>query len=286
MGLVFQGVQAGNQDNQDNQDKLVAVKVQFNDMKGLFNELLLVNKIAISSRPRMKSRVNVPFDTFVLPVRETRGLFGDNPVGVLVSKYLNACSMGDYVAEYVGTQLVQHSPINQSYVMHFAVECARALEELHAVGIVHRDVSPDNFCLNFDQQAPCKLEPGVFPDVYLIDLGLARLMSRKGKHKPEPQKGFSGSPRYASLAAHLRQEQGFRDDLEALAYVFYSFLYGKKLPWANLSRDISESEKEKMRIEGKSKIPKEIRQYVLACRSLRIDEVPADYVKFVQAVWQ
>jgi casein kinase I family protein HRR25 len=54
-------------------------------------------------------------------------------------------------------------------------------------------------------------------------------------------KSFTGTTRYASIAAHVGHEIGRKDDLESLLYVMiycikgYSFfpIYGSKLPWQN-----------------------------------------------------
>lgn len=44
------------------------------------------------------------------------------------------------------------------------------------------------------------------------------------------KKGFIGTPRYASISAHLGQDQSKKDDIESLLYNL-AYLYYKKLPW-------------------------------------------------------
>lgn len=46
----------------------------------------------------------------------------------------------------------------------------------------------------------------------------------------QKKKGFIGTPRYASISAHLGQDQSKKDDIESLLYNL-AFLYFKSLPW-------------------------------------------------------
>merc|ERR1719362_1130408 len=103
----------------------------------------------------------------------------------------------------------------------------RRLEDLHALGIIHRDVKPDNFALGRGVQSNV---------VYLIDFGLAKqyYCHKAERHIPYIEnKGLTGTAQYASVNVHLGIEQSRRDDIQALGYTLLYFLRGD-LPWQKL----------------------------------------------------
>ncbi|KAF8479419.1 kinase-like domain-containing protein [Gautieria morchelliformis] len=69
------------------------------------------------------------------------------------------------------------------------------------------------------------------------DLGMAKVYrDERGLHTPwRTNKGFWGNPRYASIAAHEGNEQGRRNDMEALAYILIDCLQGD-LPWPPIQK--------------------------------------------------
>ena len=81
----------------------------------------------------------------------------------------------------------------------------------------------------------------------LIDFGIS--YSLKSEKEFKEIKGFIGTPRYASIAAHNNQWQTKKDDLEAFFYVL-AFCYFKKLPWFKLHVE----EKEKLKAIMKKKM--------------------------------
>lgn len=109
-----------------------------------------------------------------------------------------------------------------SRFLAIARSCLRALESIHARGLIHRDVKSANFCYK-DQSGQ--------EEVCIIDFGFCRpidqdLRNRNGREVED----FVGTPDYASHQALRGLPQRSFDDLESLAYTFLE-LYLGKLPW-------------------------------------------------------
>ncbi len=147
--------------------------------------------------------------------------------------------------------------------------------------------------------------------VYAIDFGLAKKFRDPRTHQHIPyreNKNLTGTARYASINTHLGIEQGRRDDLEALGYIFVYFYRGI-LPWQGLKAKTKAQKYEKISEKklstpvdelckgspGKYEqlpvgtlmrlvlIPAEFATYVNYCRSLRFEEKP-DYAYLRQLI--
>ena len=120
-----------------------------------------------------------------------------------------------------------------------AKQMIRAIQHLHTIGILHRDVKPGNFCIGRDTPA---LQ--YRPICHLIDFGLSRRFMEPGGtiRQARTNVGFRGTARYASLAAHqgrvhiTNKELGRVDDLWSLFYMLVEFLTGS-LPWKGHEKD-------------------------------------------------
>lgn len=111
------------------------------------------------------------------------------------------------------------------------------IETFHCKNLIHRDIKPENFVIGYND----------FSTLHLIDFGLSKYYKdTHGKHIPwVEKKGIIGTARYASVNAHLGNEQSRRDDLEGIGYVLVYFAKGK-LPWMNIQTDAKQDKYNKI----------------------------------------
>jgi len=111
----------------------------------------------------------------------------------------------------------------------FAVDIVRqilaGLGVVHAVGLVHRDIKPDNvFLCGTNRERPL---------VKLIDLGIAKVLATRDGRAPDPlcietQIGRTvGTPRFFSPEQARGQAVDARSDLYATALVLYVLVAGR-----------------------------------------------------------
>jgi predicted Ser/Thr protein kinase len=104
--------------------------------------------------------------------------------------------------------------INEADAVRYLRQIASALEEVHNVGILHRDLKPGNIMLRNDNT------------VALIDFGLAKRMRLK--------LDITGSGEIFGTPYYMSPEQGhgngidLRSDIYSLGVIFYEMLTGEK----------------------------------------------------------
>ncbi|TPX66583.1 hypothetical protein SpCBS45565_g04336 [Spizellomyces sp. 'palustris'] len=120
-------------------------------------------------------------------------------------------------------------------VTEMALQMLQAIQALHGIGVVHRDIKPGNFCVGPDY-SPDKGLAGA--RVYMIDFGLSRkFINGYGTiREARPKVGFRGTSRYASLRAHKGQDLGPVDDMWTFFYLLVEFITGS-LPWRGKEKD-------------------------------------------------
>lgn len=154
------------------------------------------------------------------------------------------------------------------------------IADVHARGFIHRDISPSNFMLGGAEAGS---------RVHLIDFGQAkksaggRLVLAGRGQRLSVCRPVVGTPRFASVFAHAGVEPAFRDDLEALGYMWVYLARGR-LPWQGI-RDFAGPAKiariGQLKVETPLEalcdgLPEEFAGYLAYARALRPQDVP-DY---------
>lgn len=126
----------------------------------------------------------------------------------------------------ISRELSLDGPLSSDRVIHIAQQMCGALDCAHAMGLIHRDLKPDNVML---------VQRGSDPDVVkVLDFGLAKLVSEPGTGfetamslTPLTRQGMVfGTPEYMSPEQAMDESLTPASDLYALGVVMYEMLTG------------------------------------------------------------
>jgi serine/threonine-protein kinase len=120
-------------------------------------------------------------------------------------------------------RVIDQGPLAPQRVMKLLIQCCASLAEAHSIGIIHRDIKPDNvFVLNLAGS----------PDfVKLLDFSVAKLMQENNQVRTQAGVVF-GTPQYMSPEQGRGMTLDPRSDLYALGILGYEMLTGR-LPFHN-----------------------------------------------------
>jgi serine/threonine-protein kinase len=140
----------------------------------------------------------------------------DDGLAYLVMEYLDGTSLNEVIAR---------GPMPVSRVADILEQCCAALARAHDLGVIHRDIKPDNVYL---------LERAGRKDfVKILDFGLARLLQETAG---AARGAVFGTPEYMSPEQTLGAEATAQSDLYSLGVVFYEMLTGR-LPFEGPGRN-------------------------------------------------
>jgi eukaryotic-like serine/threonine-protein kinase len=140
----------------------------------------------------------------------------DDGLAYLVMELLDGTPLNEVIAR---------GPMPVSRTADIIEQCCAALARAHDLGVIHRDLKPDNVFL---------LERGGRKDfVKILDFGLARLMQETAA---AARGAVFGTPEYMSPEQTLGAEATAASDLYSLGIVFYEMLTGR-LPFEGPGRN-------------------------------------------------
>lgn len=130
--------------------------------------------------------------------------FEENNTAYIVMEFLDGCTLGEYVQQN-GMKTWKES-------VEIVLHICDALSEIHKVGIIHRDISPDNIFM---------CENGA---VKLIDFGAARFaQNMESNYTVILKPGFAPAEQYTQIS-----EQGPWTDVYAVGATLYYLVTGRK----------------------------------------------------------
>lgn len=153
-------------------------------------------------------------------------------------------------------------------ILTLTIRIIKSIEYIHNLGIIHRDIKPNNFIIGNDYK------------IYVVDFGLSKKWFKNGQHiKLNVGRSMIGTARYTSKNIHCGIEASRRDDLESIGYMMV-YLSKGRLPWQGLKKSSGDDKigDIKMMInlsdlcEG---MPDCFFKYIEYCRNLQFKQTPS-----------
>lgn len=130
----------------------------------------------------------------------------DEKTGIVIEEFINGVTLRDFIR--------LHGLPDHKNLCQIGCDICDALSEPHALGIIHRDINPDNIMISND---------GVLK---IIDFGIARTLKRGSPQDT----ALLGTPGYAPPEQFGFAQTDARTDIYSVGIVISELLLGKLLP--------------------------------------------------------
>src|SRR4051812_11719050 len=181
-------------------DRRVAIKVLHEELAGAIGVDRFVREIRLTARLQHAA---------ILPVLDS-GALPATPTHSALPWYAMAYVDG----ESLRARLERETQLPIDEAVRIATEMAGALHAAHQLGIVHRDVKPENVLIAAGR-------------VYVVDFGIARALLNTGDERLTASGLAIGTPVYMSPEQATAAPVDARSDQYSLAAVLYEMLVGE-----------------------------------------------------------
>ncbi|HTH97164.1 MAG TPA: serine/threonine-protein kinase [Stellaceae bacterium] len=177
----------------------------------------------------------------------------------------------DYVDGPSLSYFMRRGPFGLGALEALLRRLAAGLSAIHAAGVVHRDVSPDNILLPGDSPAAAKI----------IDFGVAREM--RGGVTPRDGLDFAGKFSFASpeQLGLFGGAIGIASDIYSLGLVIAAAARGEKLPMGQMLEEATEARR---RVPPLTEVPERLRGLVEAMLQPDPKRRPTDLAALIQTL--
>ncbi len=123
------------------------------------------------------------------------------------------------------SEVVRRRPLDVVPALNMGIQLADALVTVHAAGVIHRDLKPQNIVLIGDLSGD--LAP--VPSVKLLDFGIAKAAELEGASHHTATGSVLGTPAYMAPEQVVGEQATRATDVYALAETLYEALSGRRL---------------------------------------------------------
>ncbi len=196
----------------------------------------------------------------------------------MVWEYIDGTNIQKWIA--------QNGPVPPRLAIEIAIQALNGLDHLHSMGLIHRDISPENIMLSQDHHGKLAVK--------VIDFGIAKSLAEGESGHGLTQTGmFLGKLKYASpeQAGFLKEGEHLdpRSDLYSFGIVMYEMLAGRAPfqatnPHGYILKHVTEKPAPIAETNPDAKVPPALEAIIMKSLEKSRDDRYADAGDFVAAL--